>query len=559
MLKVADLLNADGLEGITFVAGSKKKDNLIFNVNILENPDTLDWLIPGEFLLTTGFAFKDNKGVQKQVIRELSKMNCAALGFKIQRYFDEVPEELIKIADEMNLPVLSIPYNYTFSHIIFTVNEMLTHNRGVMDNQELYMHNKMYQVLEAGNGSEHLLQQLAESIQNPVLLLDENFHFLNFYDLPKNPFRISSIFQNDTQKQLFEKQLLKKTDSLLRFYQEPAKIDIDIRSHTVSVRIFPIKKKNIILSYLVVFNLLSDLQPTDLIQIKIAARYLLLQLQLEYSRKFEEYKQKNELFFNLITNQTKNPELLQQFIDYYQLKKDAYYSVLILSLDSEPNIENTPMTYLSNYLNQILSGYKQKIISIEYGHFFILLLEEPPKENEGYLEETKRIAKSIQNQIKSTKTEINSIIAIGPIVSHLNELHLSYQQALEIVYMYNTNEYKTHNHQILSYDDIFFQKTILTHFSKEGQDLLLKRIIFPILELDKEERLVLLSTLQSYYLMNRNITKAAKSLYIHRNTMIHRLKKIEELLNINLENPKNNLQLEFTLALFHYLQNNLPT
>ncbi|MDK8539503.1 MAG: PucR family transcriptional regulator, partial [Enterococcus faecalis] len=44
MLKVSDLLTLEELPGITLVAGHKNQDQPILKVNILENPDILDWL-----------------------------------------------------------------------------------------------------------------------------------------------------------------------------------------------------------------------------------------------------------------------------------------------------------------------------------------------------------------------------------------------------------------------------------------------------------------------------------------------------------------------------------
>ena len=47
MLKVSDLLTLEELPGITLVAGHKNQDQPILKVNILENPDILDWLTAG--------------------------------------------------------------------------------------------------------------------------------------------------------------------------------------------------------------------------------------------------------------------------------------------------------------------------------------------------------------------------------------------------------------------------------------------------------------------------------------------------------------------------------
>ena len=63
MLKVSDLLTLEELPGITLVA-HKNQDQPILKVNILENPDILDWLT-AELLLTTGYIFKDDRKLQK--------------------------------------------------------------------------------------------------------------------------------------------------------------------------------------------------------------------------------------------------------------------------------------------------------------------------------------------------------------------------------------------------------------------------------------------------------------------------------------------------------------
>ena len=52
-------------------------------------------------------------------------MNCAALGFKVQRYFNEVPQEMIQLANDVGLQFSQYPYNYNFSQIISLVNRQV--------------------------------------------------------------------------------------------------------------------------------------------------------------------------------------------------------------------------------------------------------------------------------------------------------------------------------------------------------------------------------------------------------------------------------------------------
>ena len=87
-----------------------------------------------------------------------------------------------------------------------------------------------------------MLQDLAETIQNPVLLLNDHLKELIF-DLPKNPIRISSILEDRHENLRVPKQLLEQSHPLLRFYQEPIHLQLKLQNQVVPIEIYPIKKK----------------------------------------------------------------------------------------------------------------------------------------------------------------------------------------------------------------------------------------------------------------------------------------------------------------------------
>lgn len=68
MLTVKDLFEIKAIDGIKIVAGEKGINNTIAIVNIIENPDSFDWLSPNELLLSTGYIFKDNPEIQNKII-----------------------------------------------------------------------------------------------------------------------------------------------------------------------------------------------------------------------------------------------------------------------------------------------------------------------------------------------------------------------------------------------------------------------------------------------------------------------------------------------------------
>lgn len=52
-----DLLLIPNLQGAIVLAGQKGMDRAVNRVNVMEVPDVIDWVRPGEFLVTSGFPF----------------------------------------------------------------------------------------------------------------------------------------------------------------------------------------------------------------------------------------------------------------------------------------------------------------------------------------------------------------------------------------------------------------------------------------------------------------------------------------------------------------------
>lgn len=64
---------------------------------------------------------------------------------------------------------------------------------------------------------------------------------------------------------------------------------------------------------------------------------------------------------------------------------------------------------------------------------------------------------------------------------------------------------------------------------------------------DEENKTPFYETLKQYLLLERDIPKTSEALIIHRTTLLYRLKKIQALVHLNLENPWTRLHLLFSL------------
>ena len=78
-----------------------------------------------------------------------------------------------------------------------------------------------------------------------------------------------------------------------------------------------------------------------------------------------------------------------------------------------------------------------------------------------------------------------------------------------------------------------------------------EELLGPLLSYENGEELI--RTLYAYFERNGNLKKTANALYIHRNTLLYRLERIQEITGLNLDNPETRLALQLTLRIHKML------
>lgn len=115
-MKVKDIFKISIFRGTVVLGGEKGLENEIEWFNLMEIVDSIASLSPGEFLISTGFGFDDEK-ISKGLIGMLKERGLSGIGIQTGYYIKEVPNHLIEEGNALDFPVLWIPPKITFSHI----------------------------------------------------------------------------------------------------------------------------------------------------------------------------------------------------------------------------------------------------------------------------------------------------------------------------------------------------------------------------------------------------------------------------------------------------------
>lgn len=283
---------------------------------------------------------------------------------------------------------------------------------------------------------------------------------------------------------------------------------------------------------------------------------------------------------HIVMNATNHPFTPTDRVLFYLLKR-----VINERMQKNEFIRNNKGYNYESYLRDLLEGKiatnKKYLDRMNYfssdfsGNFFCLVVEGA---RSGNLIDIKHIRNQFENKLSNTKTliygdqlivlfcvgskqhlakddikKIELICAdqgiyagLSNLFPHITELHEYYKQALrsiEIGIQYINEP------GMFRYQDYFMQHMMNLFIQKESAKTYCHPAMRTLLEYDKENQTQLADSLIEWIKCERNASAAADALQIHRNTMIYRLKKIDELVSVDYEDIKERQY----LALSHEL------
>ena len=166
------LIENSSLENLRCLACCEKLDTPIKSVNVLDNPDVVKWIKPGELVLSSGYFLFDDEQLQRQLIRDLRQAGCAALCIKTKRFFQTIPDAMVEESSAVGLPLIELPFFYSFSdvgRVIYRRIFLQSARRSRRGQQLLAAVSGAY---FSGDSLSGMLSVFAQYYGRPVLLLD---------------------------------------------------------------------------------------------------------------------------------------------------------------------------------------------------------------------------------------------------------------------------------------------------------------------------------------------------------------------------------------------------
>lgn len=158
MITIKDVMRM--FQDFSLLAGEKAADKELTSVTVIDAPDIGTYIKGGEFVLSTGYAFRNDMNLLIQQVEQMSRSGACAFGIKLDRYIKELPEELVSYAEENQFPIIYIPNNYPFVDVITPLQQILNRREFSSLQYSEYIHNLFLELLMKGVTVNEILNEV---------------------------------------------------------------------------------------------------------------------------------------------------------------------------------------------------------------------------------------------------------------------------------------------------------------------------------------------------------------------------------------------------------------
>lgn len=536
-LEINEMLRADYFKDFKVLAGHGGLNKQIQGIAILDAPDGYKWTKGRELVVSSGYVFKTNPGLFEEYIKDEKFREISGIAIKVDRYLKEIDQEILDKCDEYDIPFINIPNGPSWMDIMNHLNVLVMNKKIKQFKIEGISTKTISDVSYQNRKINKILYQIEKEMNFPAMVYDVQ-NDKPYYSSPK--FKTVSAELNLTD---FWEPSFKHTTEILcdnlgitrfRF------IDKKYKAPYSWIEI-PIVVDRKVKAYFIVLEAEGLIDYFDQFALRIG--FLLIQSIYEQILVSQSLRDRGfKKFINDIINMNLVDEenMLERARSLNLDTKVEYLLVVAKDRDSK-NFTETEI--IERKFQSSFGKLEARIALVNENSYLFLIPFDENLSLEANIINIEKASNQFKNALKLDLANSDLSFGIADIKAELRDICKSYKRALRAVEMGS-----------LIYGDIdhisYSQLGPLAWIDVKSDEInTMKSIIGDLLANDKNQELV--ETLDTYLGSNMNYSLTAKKLFVHINTVRKRMDYINDLIDIDLEDPINRLKLEILLKIIY--------
>ncbi|MEH7386441.1 helix-turn-helix domain-containing protein [Bacillus sp. JJ1521] len=280
----------------------------------------------------------------------------------------------------------------------------------------------------------------------------------------------------------------------------------------------------------------TSLSIIDRIVIEQGGAILALELVKKHTLEEIYYKKTHEFFNEII--KSREPETLIAKRKEFNLILSHTFFVMVIEL-----VNYKDLYKLGADIHSIISLIKKNVLEVRlvYGFHNKIILLVSLTDSSLFDDSIKRLKTIIHDWTNNNDTFV--CVGIGSNKKGAYHIGKSYEEAKKsVAYLVNKKETG-----IITYESIGVNRLFINQDTNEIKEFI--NGFFQPLNTPRSRKNDLELTLLTYIRLNKSINETAKNLHVHINTLYQRLKKIEDILNLSFNDPKDFLKIQLACHL----------
>lgn len=452
-------------------------------------------------------------------------------------FSESVSPPAIAEAKAYGLPLLQLPPDSKIRMVEKTVVSLLVDRKGQLERRGIQIYRQLTQISSRNEGMVELINAMARLTNKAIVIQDKRLRVTEHTLQPQFVGMWEDV-----------ESFLRKADNLPVELQDRHRVS-DIESPALMQSlpmpglarlVAPVVTKGVGRGYLSIIGFDNDLDDIDLLVCEHGSAACALEMAKLKAVSETEKRLRGTFLDRLLIGDVSQQEAIRQG-ERFEHDMTQIHVAIVLSWrgDSPPS-----MRRLETMVNTVLEANRHDALVWirEKEHEVVVFHASDPKDPiDTSLRLTETFAREINRQYPNNRVAIG----LGQPARDIPSWRTSYRdavQAMELAVRLQTDT-------PLYIGDLGVYQLILSLSDRDKLNAFCERTLGALVDYDMRQNADLIKTLEAFFNSHGNLSQTAEALIVHRNTLLYRMNRINEIAQIDLNRPETRLALHLALTI----------
>ncbi len=440
-------------------------------------------------------------------------------------------------AKAYGIPVLTLPPNSRIRLVEKAIVGLLIDRKVQIERRGTQIYRQLTQISSRNEGMAELINTMARLTNKAIVLQDKRLRIIDSTDQPQFVASWEEI-----------ESFLRKVDNLPVEFQDRHRVaDVDnvvlIQSLPLAGMarlVAPVVTNSIGRGYLSIIGRDNDLDDIDALVAEHGAAACALEMAKAKAISDTEKRLRGTFLDRLLIGDVSHQEAIRQGERFEHDMTQTHIAVVLSWRDSKSPSTRRLETLVNTVIN---SQHASALVwQREREEEVLVFHATDPKDP---IDSSMKLAQAFSSEIQRQYPQNKVAIGLGQAARDISAWRTSYRdavQALELAVRLQTDV-------PLYIGDLGVYQLILSLSDREKLLSFTERTLGPLLEYDMRQHADLIKTLEAFFTCHGNLSQTAEMLIVHRNTLLYRMNRINEIAEIDLNRPETRLALHLALTI----------